>query len=382
MTEIKNKPQLKVIFDTSALFTGSASDLVNASILALVTSYSQPSDITISWHIPSIVLLEREYQMYTQGLTLLPSIEKLERLLGHNLNITADIIRSRVKEAIAKQIELLNLQVITLTTTEVKWDEIVTASLFRLPPFEAGEKEKGFRDSLIAECFMQLVEASPSTPRYCRLAMLTKDGLLASHLEERTRENSNVKIFSDIKDLRGLINTLVSEVKEELIDSVQPKAREFFFVPDDKDTYYFTEKIRDMIYNKFKTQLEEKAEGSHIRNNGTWYISKPEFLSKSGQRITWSTRVDVESKCYTQVENASEPTPSSSGLSGLSPSARLLQASLLRNLFAEKGDLVADGRTTFEVIWSVIVSTNMKFRNPKVEDLKFIEIDWKDKLGE
>lgn len=382
MAEQKRKPQLKVAFDTSALFTGSASDLVSAAIKTLVTSYSSASDIDITWHIPSIVVKEREYQMLTQGLALLPPIEKLERLLGHNLNITADIIRTRVKDAIRAQLEDLRFEPVEFKADDVKWSEVVEASVFRQPPFEAGEKEKGFRDALIAECFMQLVDSSPSTPRYCRVVMLTKDGLLASHLGERSRDKKNVKIFTDIKELRGLINTLVSEVKEELIEKVQPRAQEYFFVPNEKTAYFYTENVRDILSNQFKAELEQKAEGGQIRNNGTWYISKPEFLAKSGQRITWSTRVDVESKCYTQAESTEKTEPATVGLTGLRAPMGLARASLLRGLLAEKGDMVADGRTTFEVVWSVVVSTNLKFRNPKIEDLKFVEIDWTDKLGD
>jgi len=383
MTAKKRNPHVKVVFDTSALFTGSASDLVSSAIATLVRGYSVPSDVTLSWHLPSVVVQEREYQMSKAGQSLLPPIEKLERLLGHNLNITAEIINTRVKETIQRQLEDLKFELIEFNASDVIWEEMIEASLFRQPPFDSGEKEKGFRDALIAECFMQLVKASPSTPRYCRVVMLTKDGLLSSHLQERTRTNKNVKIFTDIKDLRGLINTLVSEVKEELIDKVQPKAQAFFFVPNNKDTYYFTENVRDTVSNQYKAELEQKAPGSDIRDNGTWYISKPEFLSKSGQRITWSTRIDIESKCYTQAEPSEETESPALGISGISSYAKFARHSpLLRGVLSEKGDLVADGRTTFEVVWSVLVSTNVKFRNPKIEHVNFTEIDWSDKLGD
>lgn len=382
MAQQKRIPELKVVFDTNALFTGSASDLVNSAISQLITAYASPSDVTLSWHLPAVVVHEREYQMRTQGFSLLPSVQKLERLLGHNLNITEDIIATRVKEAIQRQLTELNLTVIDLDADVVSWEGVINSAIFREPPFEKGEKEKGFRDALIAESFMQLVANSPSTPRYCRLAMLTRDELLAAHLMERTQSNKNVKIFTDIKELRGLINTLVSEVKEELIEKVQPKAQEYFFVPQDKSTYYYQENVRDMVANKFREQLEQKAPNSHSRENGTWYISKPEFISKSGQRIKWSTRIDVQSRCYKREQGAEETEPTGLGLTGLRPSAGLARASLLRGLLAGQGELVADGRTTFEVVWSILVSTNLKFRNPRIEDIRFVEIDWTDKLGE
>lgn len=333
--------------------------------------------------------------MTNRGLDMLPTIQKLERLLGHKLNITKEIIHSRVKDTIQKQITALRLNVIDLDVESVDWKSIITNSLFRNPPFEKGDKEKGFRDSLVAESFLQLVKESPSTARYCRLVLLTKDGLLLDHLMARTKNNNNVKILSDISDLKTLINTLASEVTEELIESILPKAVAYFLEPNVETSLFYQENVRDAINNKFKDKLSEVCEGADFRENGTWYISRPQFVSKSGQRITWSTTINVVSKSF-KYKRTSPSIPS--GLLSTFPSLNNLPSSppgllggisatlpsgssgLLGGISTEKPELVTDGRSTFEVTWSVLVSTNLKFRSPKIENVTFLEIDWTDKI--
>ena len=411
MATKQKHPELKVVFDTNALYTKSESDLLNNATARLIADYSNVTDLTVTWFLPRTVVWEREYQMKDRAFGLLPTIEKLEKLLGHKLSITKEIIHSRVKDTIQKQISALRLNIIDLDVESVDWELIITNSLFRNPPFEKGDKEKGFRDSLVAESFLQLVEESPSTARYCRLVLLTRDGLLMDHLRARTKNNKNVKFLLDISDLKTLINTLASQVTEALIEKVLPKAAMYFFELNVKTSLFYQEKLEDAINNKFKDKLSEVCEGADFRENGTWYVYRPQFISKSGQRITWSTAINVVSKClkYKRTSPAipSEGPPTffpaqytlpsgSSGLfsgaqytlpsgsSGLFSGAQYTLPSgssgLLGGISGEKLELVADGRTTFEVTWSVLVSTNLKLRNAKIENISFLEIDWTDKI--
>ncbi len=50
--------------------------------------------------------------MLNHAYELLPSVQKLERLLGHNLNITAEILRQRVQDTIDRQVEELGIKII------------------------------------------------------------------------------------------------------------------------------------------------------------------------------------------------------------------------------------------------------------------------------
>jgi len=403
----KGKPELKVVFDTSALFTSSASNLFNSNIENLIKDYLIVPDLKITWHLPSIVSQEREFQMLKEGKKLLPSIQKLEKLLGHNLNITEKIVHSSIKATIKQYLEEYSINVIEPDIKCINWQQVVQKSLWRVPPFEDSEKEKGFRDELIQQTFLQVINNSPKTPSICRVVFLGHDSLLLSSLAEATKGLSNVKIFSDLEELKGLINTLVSQVKEELIEAISEDISKLFFEKDDKESLYYKEKVSALIVDKYKAHLQELAQGSEKRSNGTWFISHPRFFSKKGQRITWKTRINVVSKSYKFVKNDAPIThvnPFQTALgktvpnyynpsSGYVPSMNLFSpndfsqtllggasATGYSNLLDSKEELVANGRTTFEVTWSVTVATNHKLRNPKVDSIDFIEINWNDSL--
>ncbi len=138
--------------------------------------------------------------MLIQSLQLLPSINKLERLLGHNLNITQHIIEQRVNEAVESQIEELNINILSLDTARVDWNNMMLSAAYRKPPFSQGEKEKGFRDALLAEAFVQLIADSPVTPKICRIALVTNDTLLSDAISEGTKGQSNVRILTSLEE--------------------------------------------------------------------------------------------------------------------------------------------------------------------------------------
>src|SRR2546429_8663514 len=120
---------------------------------------------------------------------------------------------------------------------------MILSAAYQKPPFSQGEKEKGFRDALLAEGFLQLVSDSPVTPKICRIGLVTSDGLLSETISQRTMNHSNVRILASLEDLKSLINTLVAEVSEEFVAKIQPSAESYFFVVNQKDTIYQRENV-------------------------------------------------------------------------------------------------------------------------------------------
>ena len=102
---------------------------------------------------------------------MLPTIERLERLLGHNLNITSDILETRVQAAVDKQVQNYSIAVHPLNPADVDWQRLMIDAAYRKAPFQLGEKEKGFRDALILETFMQVVAATPTSRSVARVAL-------------------------------------------------------------------------------------------------------------------------------------------------------------------------------------------------------------------
>lgn len=307
----KKTPELKVVFDTNAIYNGSNNQLFRREVSELIEQNKKHQDLIISWYLPEVVLHERQYQMLQKSLELLPSIQKLERLLGHNLNITETIIEDRVKTTVKKQVEDTGVNILPLTPNRVDLNQLMLASAYRKPPFSTGEKEKGFRDALVGETFIQLVEDSPTTPSTCRIALISGDNLLVDAIGHRIGSTANLRILSDIEGLKGLINTLVAEVSEDFIKRIQAAANSYFFEPKKENTLFYKEKISPRLrelYGKEIKLLPPGAEESEVRN---LYVGAPNFVRKERQRVFWANRISIEIQTFVYEAMASAVNPMS-----------------------------------------------------------------------
>lgn len=408
MPRKKSKPpELLVIFDTNAIFTESAAHLLKREVADLIRANLGHADVRIRWFVPSIVVHERQYQMQQNGFALLSSIEKIERVLGHNLNITEQVVVDRVARIVEQEIADLQLEVLDVDTANVDWPNVIVSAAYRRPPFERGEKEKGFRDAVILEAILQLVAKNPTTPKVCRIVIVTRDGLLSDAARSRTAGASNVRILTDLEELKGLINTLVSEVSEEFVSGIHDAAANYFFEKDDEDTLYYRERINERIATELPAQYEERPKGSDGRDLQKILIGGTRFKQKTGQRVHWVTRITFEWKAYKSEARLIPPAVQSGITQGQMqvgstllepPAITLYQPSAgqvlnipssaiwespwhLGNVFStsQTKRFVATGQVIFEVTWSVTVSAQrLNFTSPRVEGVEFISSEWKD----
>lgn len=418
----KKVPELLVVFDTSVLYTRSEIDLVRKEVVDLVKEHGQHKDLVIAWHFPEVVRHERQFQMQSKASGLLPIIERLERVLGHKLNITEDIVKQRINDAIESQINDLGLNKLELDTKTVDWKRLILDACYRKSPFAVGEKEKGFRDALIAETFMQLVAKSPKSRDRCRIVLVAGDEGLRDAIQERTKETKNTHVLTSIDELKGLINTLVAEVTEQFVRSIRERARIYFFDVELKEGLYYRENIKNKIRKRFKRVLEEVPQGADERVNKSWFISVPRFMKKEGQRVFWATKITVAAEAYRSPTVFTYAWPSSASevgtlpdISGFGPSGELflgeikgkppeeeswltLPASITPNIGAASiinvraggisnvgpmgigavpnKELVSKGEAVFEVVWSVVLTTKRNFKFPKIESINHIMTNW------
>jgi len=401
------KSQLRVAIDTNALYVGpnsvgSASDLVRQEIASLIVEAKYP-DLDIRWFIPEIVRHERQYQMQSEALKLRSSINKIERLLGHNLALTNSVLLDHVRTKIDEKEKELGLEEIKLDHSLVDWPKLIHAAAYRSAPFEAGEKEKGFRDALVAESFLQLLTSSPKTPSICRVVLITSDTLLAQAVTERITDSPNASVLADIEELKGLINTIVSNVGEDFIAQIKPKAQRLFFVSrEEKETVYYREKIREKIKEKFEAELEAIPQGTTFRENGTWYISPPNFSHKDGRRIHWTTRIAIEMKAGATVTkmppvpiaavepqfsladyglknlsladyataNIATAQPQESNLSFYAKALQFQQAAQVTTQVISH-----EGRDIFEVLWSTEVTVAKELKKVLIDGILHVELN-------
>lgn len=362
---VKKKILLKVLFDTNVIYTGSASDLLKKEISDLINNHSTLSDIEIEWLLPEIVLKERIFQMTKKGGELLPSISKLEKLLGHNLNINSEIISFRINESIKAQLNNYKLKTIVTDIKKIDWESLIHNAVNRIPPFEDSEKEKGFRDALILENFKQIISESPSSKSICRIIFITNDNLVNESAKLLISEKKNVNVFNKPDELISLINILNSEITEELINSISDQARAMFFTKDDKTTLYYTEEIQKKIRADYSKEVNIKHENSDFREDLTFLIDEPGFERKEKQRVFWKTPIEISFESYKNSRN--------SGASSLSTLPTKSLTNLIQTTSGLSREKVGEGATRFEVIWSVTLTTTKKLKTPKIESIKYID---------
>ena len=407
--------ELQVVFDTSAIFTPSATDFFSYEVSKLIQESGSPSDLTIQWYVPEIVILERRYQLVYGAEELLRSVKKLEKFLMQPMGIRNDAIETRTDAIIQEALKKNRVQVIKLDTTKVDWQAIMLNAAYRRPPFEPGDTEKGFRDALVAECYMQLLDASPAEPQSCRVVLITKDNLLSKSINDRIAQRPNAHPPSTTEEVRGLINALISAVSEKFIARIRESASEFFFRPEAKDTLFVNEELQRKIEQQYRDKLLEVPEGAERRINEAWLIAPPQFLKKEGQRVTWISQISLQHSAFrttytpfapggssfsggsnlrgTASPSAIFPTAFTWGTvpvfgTGASPSASGGQIPLypgqpagsVGNYYTPqyfaRDVLVATGRTIFEVEWSVEVTESEKLTDPKVEQIRLSQASW------
>jgi len=379
----------------------------------LIERNSNPSDLTIRWIVPEVVRHERQFQMSQAAFQMLPTIERLERLLRHNLNITKDILETRVREAVDRQVQHYGLVVTPLNCSDVDWPRIILDATYRRPPFQMGDKEKGFRDVLILETFLQLVAHSPAGRSVARLAFVSGDQILRDATQSRVASATNVHVLESVDALKGLINTLGSTVDEEYIAKIKPRAAEVFFRSRDDSTLYYKASVGATLEKTLKANLKlpTGADRYEVEN---WKIGSPQFVKKQGQRIYWTTRFEAKLKALksdlsTELSGLGPPLVSLASLVQKNPTERLdtpfwsvsLPAPIKltgpsggeifqpTNLnfpsspglrfdpnFSSTDQLVGSGTATLDASWSLAVTTSGTLTKPKLESVDFMETVW------
>lgn len=393
----KKIPEIRVVFDTNALYTKVASDLFNHEISELIKLESDRRDIKITWYLPDVVIKERQYQMKKEAKLLEPSLKQWEKLLNINLNLTNEILEKRVEECVLNHIKKYKVQILELDCSKVDWKHLVHRSCFRLLPFSPVKEEKGyekgFRDSLIAETFFQLIDFSPKSATKCKIVFITKDTDLKSHIEDRIK-NKNVVVLQNIEELKGLINTLASEIDEITIQKYQVLASQYFFDKENKTCLYYKEKLGEQIRERYKSELLVLPSGENLkRQNTTWIISRPQFIEKNRTKVSWNSRVEVLCEIYKEeitssIFNNDFNTHIGLSASELGSSQRIYPPQgLLHNVIqptegylsglTTTKKIISKGKTVFDILWTVNIVNN-KLTHPTINEIKFIGTFWED----
>lgn len=386
------KIAIKVVFDTNAIFNAHADYLLSLDVATLIDRHSDHVDIAIEWCIPDIVMRERRYQMTSKAFDLTGAIRKLERLIGVNLNITEDTLKADVQRAIERQIEKYKLTLLKLDTQRVPWETVIENSVSRRPPFQAGEKEKGFRDALILECLVQLVECSPVSPKTCRIAFVTSDGALQEAARSRLANRGNVRIIGSPEELSSLINTIDSSVTEEYISPLKEKAHNLI-----KENLYSKFDLNRTLEEKFYNELVAVPAGADAVLIRGMLLTSTGFIRKEGQRIFWATRLKIEAEAIKKIQKTMQSEQKQSGQLANIPIVpynfeHLGNAtrhwvtmppnySAYFNAWADRSAVMEDipvttGEIIFEITWHTTVTAKQALTKMEIDNIRYVETIW------
>jgi PIN domain-containing protein len=291
MAKKANPVAIHVILDTNCLFTEAADKLIKQELSEFILASIERKEFQVTWHLPQIVQFERKHQMALRAQRLIPHLEKVESLLGHAFGISKEHLDERVDAVIAREVQRHNLQLRALDTSKVDWNEVIVRSVQRRPPFDPGDKEKGFRDAVALETFCQIIDDLPKSPQSARIVLMSADQLLTEAARERVGARSNVAFTGELEEIRSMLNALASALTQEMVEKIVPVASAIFFETDTKDTLYHRADVSGLIANEYAKELISRPNSFTRSSIKNILINAPAFLAKSGQRLTFSSRI-------------------------------------------------------------------------------------------
>jgi len=373
------KRQLRIVPDTNIIYTERALQLLRNEVIEMIRSSADIDEYRIEWHIPRIVLDERQFQMNKSFGKHLDQVERLQELIGSNFDISKEKISRSINSKTDEIIKELGISTIELDYKKVDWEKMVSSSVQRKLPFEDGTKEKGFRDAIVLESFYQLLE--DSNLESTTMIFISNDKIVKKALSENVTDEiyEKLSVYDSLSELRNFLNILKSQSQEKEIGMIREESHKLFYTEDDQDSIILKEGITEEIEERFHRELHELKSHAEKRINNGYNIREPIFLKKEGNQITWETFLERPFKLFIS-ENIYPDQFNLYGGSYLEPVAFGSVGSSLYDPLARHGywkdSYVGRGISKFSVIWSIEIDEESQIGNISVDDLKFVDTDW------
>ncbi|CAJ0715719.1 hypothetical protein P3T32_002988 [Ralstonia sp. GP73] len=292
------KKALYVVFDTNAIFTKSGDDIVNSTASSLIADHSNHGDLQIFWILPYIVRAEREYQMRQSYMQHVETSRRVAKFLSETWDISPERVSSAISQSIDRQLLRLNIKVVKPNIENIDWGSVIDAAVFRLPPFEHGPREKGFRDAVVCETFLQI--ASSLTGRDTAL-LITDDRLATQAVKQRL---TNARVLTDLNALREEIMLRVSHIDAETAAEIEKKASLLFLQNDNINTLWYKKDIPNLIFGN--PAISDRVR--QVPVGATWelvnhYITPARLVRKEANRVYFQTDYVVNGKSRVWIPN-------------------------------------------------------------------------------
>lgn len=389
-------PEIHVVMDSNALFTGRADKLIQRDLSDYIKQDHKSAGLNVVWKLPLVVKAERRMQMLEVGLKFLATVEKLEALLGHKLNINAEGLGDRIDVVIKREVAEHGLVELPCDYGKVDWQSLVNRAVGKQAPFEI-ETDKGIKDAVILECYSQVVAECGKS---ARVVLLTNDTRLREAAEERFKNVSNARIIPNLGELKTLLNSVASRIDQNAVEELLRKASSLFYEKDRSTSAFY----KLAIEQKIKAHSEYKIPEAGRMISITFEVGQTSFDSKSGRRVTFSTLimvrferalaereelwgeefgahmggiVDDDARVYKIVEAVGRA--GGGGVTGRSGGGRGGGGTWRSEETPREGTARREqiGYQPFSVMWQASMMSNGKLQRPRLVEIQGSPIEWK-----
>jgi hypothetical protein len=255
--------------------------------------------------IPEIVRGEREYQMRNEYREVSSHLTKAESLFGQQWGITQNVVEERIAARIADELAQHRIEVVPCDIERVDWASVMRRSCFREPPFQRGPTEKGFRDAVVCETFIQLATDLVGGDT---AVLVSNDRLIKKYIDSCEVEGSRARVVDDLKALHDEIELRVANVDEETQTFLERRAQQIFLPFENKEDpacLWTREKLYRRIWAEHGDRLKAVPQGFEYVFMAH-DLSNARLVSKEGPRVHFQSTYSVQSafRFWVQAANS------------------------------------------------------------------------------
>jgi hypothetical protein len=409
--KVRRRTELRIAFDTNTVLSSRADYLIGHELKKLIKGYANHRELSVSWHLPEVVQHEREYQMRRSGSSYLEHLPKLERLLRGGLRttredarITEDLVHAQIRSNVEEEVSGLPISLLRLDWARVDWERLMLNAAYRRPPFDSRAEEKGFRDALILESFMQLVDDAPVSPLRCQIGLVCNDTVLCEAISTRSAHRKNVRLYRNIRELQEGIETLLVDLADQAAARLRKAASKLFFVEGDPNCLFEREDLAQRIRAEYGSQFDEVPHEAERRKNCGWEIGETRFEGQEQDRLLWTSEVRLLAEAFggnlasslgpcqpgaASSSSTQVPTPLSAerftGDQDVSPWEQVwnMLGALLRNYYLERQEVRTQiGEYRFGISWSAVKGTSNRLPQARVDEIACLGSIWRKEHAE
>lgn len=288
------RPTIYVILDTNCLFEVgfNFARFRTREVIARSQAYSH---VQVNWLVPTMVRLERRYQMFKDAVPLLKAAKDFHKTFGGKLlGDTEESLGQRIDEHISRQMEELGISEIELQPSQVNWTQLMFDSAMRNPPFsvsdqEGASTEKGFRDAIIQETVCQYLDGYKGNLDRVH-AFVSDDKLLRQSISSKGRDVV-FYVYSKIEDFETYISAIEAKISSDFGRTIAGIAERSLEEATDGSNLLLQMNVFPRIREEYNALLRsEPGPGWSVKSTG-YRLGSTGFRDKQGSRFTFATQI-------------------------------------------------------------------------------------------